>query len=648
MYKPIQMLFQADRYNKRLVTLSYDIVAVLVSLYVSLALRLDTTHLRLSIRDNFSLLVTMLITLGGFVRLGMYRAVLRYMVLPAIGYIFLSVIISAITFALSVFFFQADVPRSVPFIYIGIGMLLLGAPRIFFKMMYYHHYSRKKPNVFIYGAGSTGQKLAYALINGNEYHPVVFLDDDRKKEGHFIFGIKIHHSSEFQKLYKLYSPIKLLIAINNIKADSRLKLLDKIASWPIAIQSFPSIDDIATGKANLNDVIDLNITRLLGRTPVSANSDLMMKNIKNKSVMVTGAGGSIGSELCRQIIQQKPSKLIMFEISEYNLYSIDQELQTLKKFLASETRLVAILGSVQDPDFLKMTMTEQKIQTVYHAAAYKHVPIVESNVIQGIRNNIFGTLSCAQAAIASKVENFTLISTDKAVRPTNIMGASKRIAELILQALSDQQSHTIFTMVRFGNVLGSSGSVVPLFKKQIRNGGPVTVTHPDIIRYFMLINEAAQLVIQAGALGTNGQIYVLDMGKPVKILDLAKRMIHLMGMKEYINENSQQGDIEIQFTGLRPGEKLYEELLIGKNVEITKYDKIMSASEEKLSWPQMELLLNELRISCQTLNIENIKKLLVKNATGYNPDPTPDLMGENFLNQRKKIQTRTYEQLSID
>ncbi len=346
---------------------------------------------------------------------------------------------------------------------------------------------------------------------------------------------------------------------------------------------------------------------------------LLQKNITEKSVMVTGAGGSIGSELCRQILAQKPKTLVLFELNEYNLYTIDQELQAIKQNLKLNTKIVAALGSVQRENRVKKLMQAHQVETVYHAAAYKHVPLVEDNVIEGIRNNVFGTLACANAAIEAGVKNFTLISTDKAVRPTNIMGASKRMAELVLQALADKNSTTIFTMVRFGNVLGSSGSVVPLFKKQIRAGGPVTVTHPDIIRYFMLIPEAAQLVIQAGAMSHNGQVFVLDMGEPVKIVDLAKRMIHLMGMKEFCDGRSDEGDIEIKFTGLRPGEKLYEELLIGENVEGTSHQKIMTACEEKLSWDAMEDLLTELDVCCHNFDVECIKRILLDAPTGYSP-----------------------------
>lgn len=619
MWNAIQYLLNAKRSHKRAITIGYDCLAILFSLYISIALRLNTFEFSIGFPELVSIIITLCVTLFCFVRLGMYRAVLRYMMLPAVGYIFLSVIISALTFSLSGFFLQAFIPRSVPFIYVGLATLFLGGPRIFIRTLYYHHYKRRKPNVFIYGAGSTGRDLAYALIQGDEYHPVIMLDDDPQKAGQIIFGIRVHHSSEFTQLQGLYDPVKLLLAINNINKGARLRLLDKLSSWPIELQSVPSVEDIAAGRAQATDVQDLDVADLLGRAPVEPNQELLQKNIVGKSVMVTGAGGSIGSELCRQVFAQHPSILVLFELNEYNLYAIDQEIQTLKKNLRSDTQIVTALGSVQNENRVLNLMKMYSVETVYHAAAYKHVPIVEDNAIEGLRNNVFGTLNCARAAISAGVKNFTLISTDKAVRPTNIMGATKRMAELVLQALADKQTSTIFTMVRFGNVLGSSGSVVPLFKKQIRNGGPVTVTHPDIIRYFMLIPEAAQLVIQAGAMEMNGQVFVLDMGEPVKILDLAIRMIHLMGMKEYYDGKSDNGDIEIKFTGLRPGEKLYEELLIGDNVRGTSHKKIMTACENKLSWEEMDTLLSQLDNCCHSFDVKCVISILCDAPTGYTP-----------------------------
>ncbi|WCP67288.1 nucleoside-diphosphate sugar epimerase/dehydratase [Vibrio tubiashii] len=620
MFTPIRLLLNTNRKNKRLISIGYDIIAVIFSLYLAIALRLGTASFQVGLDEFFSLLVTLFVTIYSFIKLGMYRAVLRYMMLPAVGHIFLGVFLSALTLALSGFFFHSFIPRSVPFIYAGLAILTLGGPRILVRSIYYHYYKRQKPNVLIYGAGATGRDLAYALIQGDEYHPVAMLDDDKSKSGQVMFGIRVFHPDEFSQLQSLYQPVKLLLAINNINKGRRLRLVEKLSNWPIEVQSVPSVEDIAAGKGSPTDVKDLDVADLLGRAPVDPDKKLLEKNISDKCVMVTGAGGSIGSELSRQILIQKPRKLVLFELNEYNLYKIDHELNAIKNNLNLKTELVSALGSVQKENRLTKLMQTHQVETVYHAAAYKHVPLVENNIIEGIRNNVFGTLACANAAISSGVDNFTLVSTDKAVRPTNIMGASKRLAELVLQALADKQTGTTFTMVRFGNVLDSSGSVVPLFKKQIRCGGPVTVTHPDIIRYFMLIPEAAQLVIQASALGHNGQVFVLDMGEPVKILDLAKRMIHLMGMRSYSEGSDQEEDIEIKFTGLRPGEKLYEELLIGDNVEGTGHQKIMTAREAKLSWTQMEELLFELNECCHEFNVKRIKHILLKAPLGYRPN----------------------------
>ncbi|WP_034413534.1 polysaccharide biosynthesis protein [Candidatus Photodesmus blepharus] len=619
MLSPVHYLFNITRKNKYLINIVYDTFAIIVSLYTAIALRIGSLTFHISLAEIATLLVTLSVTIYFFIKLDMYRAILRYMMLPTVEYIFLVISISSLTLAISSFFLHSFIPRSVPFIYFGLAIISLGGPRIVIRTLYYHYYKRQKPNVFIYGAGATGRDLAYALIQGNEYHPAILLDDDVNKDGQIMFGIKVYHSSKFDNLRLLYQPVKLLLAINNINKGKRLRLVEKLSHWPIEVQSVPSVEDIATGRAIATEVKDLDVADLLGRTPVDPDKELLKKNITGKNVMVTGAGGSIGSELCRQILTQNPSILVLFELNEYNLYSTDQELRVVKNSLKLNTKIVAALGSVQKENRLIKLMSSHNIETIYHAAAYKHVPLVEENIIEGIQNNVFGTLSCANAAIATKVQNFTFISTDKAVRPTNIMGASKRMAELVLQTLSDKKTSTIFTMVRFGNVLGSSGSVVPLFKRQIRQGGPVTVTHPDITRYFMLISEAAQLVIQAGAMGNNGQVFVLDMGEPIKILDLAKRMINLMGMNEYIDDNNEDGDIEISFTGLRTGEKLYEELLIGSNVEGTKHKKILTALEDKLSFKKMVNLLEKLDNCCHTFDIECIKQILLEAPTGYQP-----------------------------
>ncbi|MCD9557551.1 polysaccharide biosynthesis protein [Photobacterium carnosum] len=619
MIKPLHALLGAKRKNKRIITISYDVIAIIASLYLATAIRLNEWSYPINLSLVLTTVVTTAITIFCFTRLGMYRAVLRFMMLPALGYIFIAVFISSLTLAFCGFFFQAFIPRSVPLIYVGLAIITLGGPRIMIRTIYYHYYRRKKPNVFVYGAGSTGRELSYALISGSEYHPVIIIDDDYSKVGQIIFGLRVHHSSEFTELQNLYKPVKLLLAIKNVSPGKRLRLIEKTSDWPIAIQSVPSVEDIASGKAKSTEIRDLYISDLLGREQVTPNNELLQKNITNHNIMITGAGGSIGTELCRQILKQHPTKIVLFELNEYNLYSIDRELRNYALHTNTTTQIISALGNVQKQNHIERLMIAHNIDTVFHAAAYKHVPLVEDNVIEGICNNVFGTLAAAEAAINAGVKNFTLISTDKAVRPTNIMGATKRMAELVLQSLADRQSNTIFTMVRFGNVLGSSGSVVPLFKEQISKGGPVTVTHPDINRFFMLIPEAAQLVIQASAMAKNGQVFVLDMGEPVKILELAKRMIHLMGFSEQIN-SEQDGDIEIQFTGLRPGEKLYEELLIGNNVEGTAHPKIMTAMEDKLSWDEMKNLFIELDNACQTFDEDSVIEIIKNSPTGYHQE----------------------------
>ena len=391
------------------------------------------------------------------------------------------------------------------------------------------------------------------------------------------------------------------------------------------ILTTPAVQDIVSGKAKIEEVKEVEIEDLLGRDCVAPNSELLTSNIKDKVVLVTGAGGSIGSELCRQIIKQQPTKLILLELNEFSLYTIEQELQNYcQSHDNCQVEIISILGSVQKENRLETIFKTFGVQTIYHAAAYKHVPMVEHNVVEGVRNNVFGTWYCAEAAIKAGIERFVLISTDKAVRPTNVMGASKRLAELILQALSKRQSETLFCMVRFGNVLGSSGSVVPLFREQIKNSGPITVTHPDIIRYFMTIPEASQLVIQAGAMGKGGDVFVLDMGEPVKITSLAQKMIRLSGLTEK-TESEPNGDIEIKFTGLRPGEKLYEELLIGDNVEGSEHPRIMTANEVHLTWPETHNLLNRLDRACHEFKVEDVINLLLEAPAAFtheskNPD----------------------------
>ena len=442
-----------------------------------------------------------------------------------------------------------------------------------------------------------------------------------KLHGTYLLGNKIFSPNDISKLVRKYHIKIILLAIPSASRGERKSIIDSLIPLKIKVRTIPDMEDILQGNAKIDELREVKIEDLLGREPVLANKELLQKNIFDKTVMVTGAGGSIGSELCRQIILNHPKTLILFELSEFSLYSIHQELLEVVKRNNLSIKIHPILGNVQDIECLDRVLDHFNVDTIYHAAAYKHVPLVEYNIIEGIRNNIFGTYNVTICAAEHNVKSFVLISTDKAVRPTNTMGASKRMAELCLQALSDQlkNSQTCFSMVRFGNVLGSSGSVIPLFRKQILKGGPITVTHPNIIRYFMTIPEAAQLVIQSGAMAKGGDVFILDMGEPVKIVDLAKNLIQLSGLSVK-DENNPKGDIEITYTGLRPGEKLYEELLIGgDNVRKTEHSRIMTAEEYYLPFDQLSSVLVQLEQACKHGDYISIREILLNVPIGFNP-----------------------------
>jgi FlaA1/EpsC-like NDP-sugar epimerase len=472
--------------------------------------------------------------------------------------------------------------------------------------------------VAIYGAGAAGNQLANALASSSEYHPVVFIDDKKELQGSTVSGIHVYAPDDLPDLVVDKGIAKILMAMPSLTKASQRRILDKLEPLKIKTLVTPPFKSLISGLAQVQDVREIEIEDLLGRDAVEPMHGLMAKCITGKSVMVTGAGGSIGSELCLQILRQRPARLILFEMSEFALYTIEQELNALKKTLGAELELIPFLGSVLDSAKTLQVMRVYRVDTVYHAAAYKHVPLVEHNPIEGVRNNVFGTLHLARTAIAAGVSHFVLVSSDKAVRPTNVMGATKRLAELILQAFSRTQDKTRFCMVRFGNVLGSSGSVVPLFRRQIMAGGPVTITHPDITRYFMTITEAAQLVLQAGAIGEGGDVFVLDMGEPVKIVDLAKRMVHLSGL-ELRSDQTPDGTIQIDFVGLRPGEKLYEELLISDNVIGTGHPLIMRAQEAELPWEELQDALARLDAACTQFDHETVRTLLRQIVREYTP-----------------------------
>ncbi|EPJ45840.1 MAG: UDP-D-quinovosamine 4-dehydrogenase [Osedax symbiont Rs1] len=630
----LSKIWIAPRSIKRLISVFVDLILISIAYWGAYWTRLQGVEAYLS-DDNYRLifLVTLVITILIFVQVGLYRAILRYMDSQAILFILLSACLSALVLVLVSYFIHAAVPRSIPVIYCAYIIILCGGARLVARMLINRSGAKQKTNVIIYGAGSAGRQLTHILQQGSEYRPVCFIDDCSKLHRSSVHGLTIYSSKSISRQVSKHQVKKILLAMPSATNSQRKKIVQSLSEFAIEVLSIPDLDDIANGLLTMDQFKDVSIEDLLGRNAVVPDQQLMEQNIKGKSVLVTGAGGSIGAELCRQIISVRPRELILFEQSEFSLYSIENELRYLIAEIEVTINLVPILGSVQNKNRLDSVMSSFSVNTVFHAAAYKHVPLVEYNVVEGVRNNIFGTLNCAQAAVNAKVDSFVLISTDKAVRPTNVMGASKRVAELVLQSMSCLQRDTSFKMVRFGNVLGSSGSVVPLFRQQIKAGGPVTVTHPDITRYFMTIPEAAQLVIQAGSMGAAGDVFVLDMGDSVKIVDLATKMIHLSGFS--VKTEFEDGDIEITFSGLRPGEKLYEELLIGDNVSGTAHPRIMTASEEMLDWPALSDFLERIDLACKAYDLKEIRELLMVMPTGFNPS---DAIGDLLWNKIKQEQ----------
>ncbi|EGR0130229.1 polysaccharide biosynthesis protein [Vibrio vulnificus] len=630
-------IWSLPRVHKRLISLAIDTLLITFSFFMAIWVRYGEVAISVSAETWLTLAGTVMVTLVAFTRLGLYRAVLRYLTFHALTVVVLGALISALSITTFAYFFNAEVPRTVPVIYMTFLALLCGGARMMVRSLIVQASRKGCERVLIYGAGSTGRQLAIALRNAETYQVKGFIDNDPSLENTIIQGLTVHSSQQISRLVEKQEIEKILLAMPRATRSERKAIIDGLLHLPVEVLTVPDFKDIVNGNATVDELKDVAIEDLLGRDPVEPNPELMKANIHGKVVMVTGAGGSIGSELCRQIVRQKPKTLILFELSEYGLYEIDKELSGMVEAMQLEVEIIPLLGSVQRINRLSATMRAFGVQTVYHAAAYKHVPLVEYNVVEGVRNNVFGTYYSAKAAIEAGVESFVLISTDKAVRPTNVMGTSKRMAELALQALAakenDKVNGTRFCMVRFGNVLGSSGSVIPLFKRQIEEGQAITVTHPDIIRYFMTIPEAAQLVIQAGAMGKGGDVFVLDMGEPVKIVDLAKNLIQLSGLEVKSSDNP-NGDIEIKFTGLRPGEKLYEELLIGDNVEGTDHERIMTANEQFLPLEEFNQILDNLDKACHEFDHETIRQILLETPTGFNPT---DGIGDLVWNAKRKL-----------
>lgn len=614
----ILKFLSAPRPVKRLISIGYDIVAIVVSFYLAYVLRLGTVSINIDGALLMCLGFTLLLSIATFIRMGLYRAILRYMTQHAMITIFTGILISSLAMTLSAFFLHAFLPRSVPIIYIFTTLILIGLPRLVFRNVIKMVTPRGDINVVIYGAGETGNNLATQLQLGGEFNPVAFVDDNKRLQGSVLSGLSVHSPHQLASLIEQYGVTRILLALGNISRQERVRIIRYLEPLLVQVQTIPPITDIVKGVARINELRNIQIEDLLGRDPVEPNVTLMSKNTTGKIVMVTGAGGSIGSELCRQLIKLKPQKIVLFEQNEFNLYRIEKELTALQSSSDYTVELVSLLGSVQNFPLLDLVMRQFDVHSVYHTAAYKHVPMVEQNIIEGVKNNLFGTKNAAEAALRNNVKNFVLISTDKAVRPTNIMGASKRLAELILQDLASRPSKTIFSMVRFGNVLDSSGSVVPHFRDQINKGGPITVTHKDIVRYFMTISEAAQLVIQSASIAEGGDVFVLDMGEPVKILDLARDMALLSGLS-IKDESNPNGSIEIIFTGLRAGEKLYEELLCGENCEGTIHPRIMRAQEKKMVASDLESFLAKAELFCDTYRYQELFSLIVDSEADFDP-----------------------------
>ena len=626
-----QILLGLSRPVKRLIALAIDVILIGFTVWLSFYLRLGewVSPLAIEWQPLSAFWASLLIAVPIFIITGLYRNIFRFSGLPvlmallrAIGIygFFYAILITAVGLV--------GVPRTIGLIQPVLLFLTVAASRVFVAFWLGGGYRAKLkranlPRVLIYGAGTTGRQLAGALRQSNQMNVLGFLDDDSRLVGNALNGHPIFSASELEELIQKFNITDVLLALPSVNRKRRNDIISYVRSCKVHVRTLPSMTDLAKGKISVSDIRELDIEDLLGRDPVEPNAALLQKNITNKTVLVTGAGGSIGSELCRQILMEGPAKLVLFEHGEFNLYRLHQELLALNEKLNLDVPLIPVLGSVRDEGRLREVFSKEKPQTIYHAAAYKHVPLVEENPVEGILNNVFGTLAAAQIAAEYGVESFTLISTDKAVRPTNVMGASKRLAEMVLQALAADAktsgSKTIFSMVRFGNVLDSSGSVVPKFKQQIAEGGPVTLTHPEVTRYFMTIPEAAQLVIQASAMATGGDVFLLDMGEPVKIMELARRIIELSGLTVGDDENP-NGDVEIEIIGLRPGEKLYEELLIADNPQSTDNERIMKAHEDFLPWPVFSEKLSRLEKYCSLNDRQGIEATLKELVSGYIPD----------------------------
>ena len=608
----IRSIASLPRRQKQIVLVLMDICVLPLMMWLAYAIRLARPNVQVMQGLDAWYIYVGICGIAIFALLGIYRAIVRsfnedYLLRILIG-TFIQIVALYTIKKLNVAF----IPMSIPLMYGFMLFSYMWWSRAVIRYATLKTFAKKqsRKRVAIYGAGLAGQQIAAALNRSDDYLPVCFIDDKRSLHGQSLSGLKIYSPKKAQAKLGKFGIEEVLLAMPSVGRARKKEIIESFDTADVKIMELPGVTQLVDGKVKVSDIREVDIIDLLGRDPVPPKPELLEKNIKNKVVMVTGAGGSIGSEFCRQIVKHQPKMLVLFEMSEFALYSIDRELQ------ASDIQIIPVLGSVTNQQKLERIIQEYKVQTVYHAAAYKHVPLVEANPFEGIYNTSIGTQRSVDAAVNQNVETFVLISTDKAVRPTNVMGASKRMAELYCQGLASTNPKTQISIVRFGNVLGSSGSVVPLFKKQIAQGGPVTVTHPEVTRYFMTIPEAAQLVIQAGAMGTGGDVFLLDMGEPVKIVDLAKQMIRLSGFRA-IDENG-IGDIEIQFTGLRPGEKLYEELLIdAENVEKTDHERILKSYEKYYGYLEVSEIFIQLKNYKYRDDLNELFTILKKYVDGY-------------------------------
>ena len=616
----LEALLSMSRKRKKIAAIAFDVGICVLCVWLAFYLRLGTNNGFFAQKFYISGL-SVLTAIPVFAMLGSYNVIFRYNGIVALASLLRASILYGVVFAILVLMIGIpNVPRTIGLIQPILLFLLIASSRIMLSTFFVRYMARQKrptnsSKALIYGAGASGRELNAAIATNSEIEVVAFLDDSLNNQGQILDGKIVYSPSKLRGLVEKFGIQQVLLAMPSVSRARRNKIIQSVKKARVAVRTLPSVLDLAQGRVTVSDIRELDVDELLGRERVAPISELLTRDIKNKSILVSGAGGSIGSELCRQIIKLNPNTLVLLDISESALYEIHQEL--LSKQV--DIKIVPLLASVRNKSGIDAILSTWKIDTIYHAAAYKHVPLVEYNIVEGLENNIFGTLVLVKSAIKHQVSNFVLISTDKAVRPTNIMGASKRVAEITLQALSaENQKNTKLAMVRFGNVLGSSGSVVLKFREQIKNGGPVTITHPEITRYFMTIPEAAELVIQAGAMASGGEVFLLDMDTPVKIMDLARRMIESSGQKIKDNDNP-EGDIEIKVIGLRPGEKLYEELLISAEAEPTPHKKIMKAHEAHLSWNELSLMLETLKSELNFGDVDKIQLLIQGIVDDYRP-----------------------------